>query len=263
VDSEFRFLDDDDQFPFFPEESKDGLRVVRYGLISAPDPVTALRHPSVPKRGDALIEGVWLFAVSKRIVQTFGGRVGTAEGPQYKVEVTYQAPTWGAAGVLRPAAAGDTWTEVTFGTTNLTVYAEVGVEVPPGETVAPLNGGDGMTRDVGTMEAVVRTWFDEEGFREYYHPRLVQMSQGYVNAAPVVLPRLMGSTLNWNMGPEQVRYVSVEYAREGDFYGIHHHLKLAPTHKVIELIKDANGMIVGGGYNLRQIYEPIEFGGLW
>lgn len=257
----FQFLDDDEEFPFFPEDTGRGLRVARYGLLQAADPLKAIMHSSVPQRGERLREDLFMFVTTRRVVKTMGGRVGDGSGPVYKLEIIYETPTWSGGGLLRPARPGDTWTEWSFGTTALQVYDEVGLLRPEGIVVPPLAGGDGVSRDVGTIEATVKSWYNLEGFRAENHARMVTLSQGWVNQDPLVLPNLIGSGVNLTMGAGQVRYVSAEYIREGEFYGIAHHVKLAIDHKVRIGEKDENGLL--GPLVPKQIYAPIDMSGLW
>lgn len=261
AETEFRFIHDEDEYPWTVEQTARGIVVVRHGKIQAADPVAAVLHESVPKIGEKYAEGSFLRVVSVRKVADVGGRVGSGDGIHVKLEVRYETPVYGGGGVLSPTAPGDSWTEWGFGTAALQVYDEVGLELPEGIVVPPLNNGDGVSRDVGTIEATVKVWYNRAGFGAENHARMVELSEGWVNDGPLVLPNLIGSGVYLNMGPGQVRYVSAEYVREGEFFGIFHHLKLARDHKPRLVSKDENGMV--DAITTPQIYAPISMDGLW
>jgi hypothetical protein len=259
---EFTFLDDDEDFPWHPADDGKGVKFSRFGLINAQNPLAALRHVTVPRVGDRYDDAQYIFVKSKRVVERTGGRPFSSDGATYKIEVVYETPTWSGAGILRPITPNDAWTEVTFGNTSLTVYRDVGVEYPPSTRVPPINGGDGVGRDVGTIEAAVKVWYDQAGFVAVDHTRLVTLSQGVVNAAAVSLPSLMGSGLRLNFGPGMVRYRNTAYEREGEFYGIVHNLVLAPDHLHREFTRDEHGEL-GNEFTTRVLYESADMSGLW
>lgn len=259
---EFTFLDDDDSFPYHPSDDGKGVKFSRFGLIAAQDPLVALRHSTVPRVGDRYDDAQFIFVKSKRVVARHAGRPNSADGAVYKIEIVYETPTWSGAGILRPLTPNDAWTEVTYGNTSLTVYRDVGVEYPEGMRVPPINAGDGVGRDVGTVEASVKVWYDRAGFAAVDHTRIVNLCQGVVNDAAVSLPSLMGSGLRLNFGPGMVRYRNAAYEREGEFFGIVHNLVLAPDHLHREFTKDENGEF-GNEFTTRVLYERADMSGLW
>lgn len=261
--TEFEVLNDDEKFPFLPADDARGVRFSRFGLIDAADQLKALTHPSVPKIGDKYEDGSFIFVRSRRVVSTFGGRVGSTQGATFKLEIVYETPTWSGAGALRAAKPGDVWTEVTSANETLTVYRDVGIEFPPGAPrKPPINGGDGASVDVGSLEASVKVWYDRGGFSNVSIARLIQMNQGGTNRDAVVLPNLIGSGINLNFGPGQVRYRCFAFLRDGDFYGVEHKLVLAQDHLLRTFIKDVDGMF-GNEFTTHQLYQALDFSGLW
>lgn len=262
ADTEFKFLDDDEQFPFLPQDEIRGMRVARYGLIQAADPIKALAHPSVPGIGEKFAEQMFLFVKTRRVMGKMGGRMGEGDGPVYKIEVAYETPTWSGAGILRATRPGEAWTEITTGNTNLTIYTDVGIIDDPIIRRPPIAGGDGASIEVGTVEGTVKVWYDRAGFGNVDIGRLVNLAKGCVNRAPLVLPNLMGSGVNLNMAPGQVRYRSFGFLREGEFFGIEHRLVLAPDHLIRTVKRDADGMMTGI-VDEYVGYVDDDLGGLW
>lgn len=262
ADTEFKFLDDDEEFPFFPQDEARGMRVSRYGTIQAADPIKALAHPSVPAVGDKFAEQMFLFVKSRRVMGKLGGRVGSGDGPVYKLEIAYETPTWSGAGILRATTPGESWTEVTTGNTNLTIYTDVVADDDPNARRAPIAGGDGATIEIGTVEASVKVWYNRAGFANVDVGRLVTLAKGGVNAAPVVLPNLIGSGVSLNMARGQVRYRSFGFLRDGEFFGVEHRLALAPDFLIRVAKRDGDGMMTGV-IEEHTGYLDIDLGGLW
>lgn len=262
AETDFIFLDDDEEFPFFPQDEARGMRVSRFGKIQAADPIKALAHKSVPEVGEKFAEAMFLFVKSRRVVGKLGGRVGEGDGPTYKIEVVYETPTWSGAGVLKATRPGESWTEVTTGNSEITIYSDVGLTPDPTVVRPPIAGGDGANVEIGTVEATVKAWYNREGFVQVDVGRLVVLAQGCVNENPVALPNLIGSGVNLNMAAGQVRYRSFGFIREGEFYGVEHRLALAPDHKIRSFKRDEDGM-VSRDYDEYIGYVSRSLAGLW
>ncbi|MGE3175863.1 MAG: hypothetical protein AB7O32_00220 [Vicinamibacterales bacterium] len=128
-------------------------------------------------------------------------------------------------------------------------------------TDPPINGGEGVVKDVGTMAAKVHTYARDESGVDL--PRLAELqNEQAVNDSPITLPPLYNGTRPWVLAVGQARYHSLDMDFESGLVRVTHTLLLAPDHKARWRQQNDKGYPVGPEQT-RLIYRPMDLAGLW
>ena len=147
---------------------------------------------------------------------------------------------------------GDTWTEIETGLTSTTVYNDVTGAFPQ----SPLNGGDGVSRDVGTLTAIVKRWYDADTAIPWVAFTAL-IDPGYVNRDALELPKVLNRGVGMQIAPGQAHYLGWTPEYDGTLVGVSHKLLIARDHLVRSQVRNAKGDVVG--VEERAIYDTRDF----
>lgn len=235
-------------------ETNTGWAGVRSYLVDTYDEMEAINAQGVPAIGESWSLQATNLAVVDRACEYFGGanESGLDTGGYCVVTVTYQ--TAGMHGSIPPPVKGEKYTMLQPSAAGVTRYFAVGAAAG----APPLAGGDGVSIEAPTDEAVVVS-YPEDGI---FNPALHMDKRQKVNNAVLMLPNVAGLGMNWTMAAGQVRYKYTEVGRNGELLELKHHLAIAPDFLYRESILDSDGNFDSIG-DAVQVYEEADLSGLW
>jgi len=253
----FTIKRDKDVFPFSYEESASGRRMVVSGHLDHDDPLLARLHcvnlPKLREAWNSLDPQLILRSIR---IDPMGGRTDPIASPARKgwckATLIYATEPFTGTAFLRPTQPGDTWTEIETGLTSITVFNDITGAFPQ----SPLNGGDGVSRDVGTLTAIVKRWYGPDQQIPWTQFTSL-MDPGFVNSRSIELPKVLNRSSGMKVAKGQGRYLGWTPEYDGDLVGVSHKILIAPDHLARSQIRNAEGKVVG--VEERAIYGEADF----
>ena len=202
--------------------------------------------------------------------EVLGGKDTSGEGAagHCKVPVYYSEPDPGRFVQADPRTA---YTEIETATEQVYVklprrrFLSADGETPGAEETGPpdlINGGDGAPLLVGVVNVSVTTWYPQQDPPDFARFTGL-MRPCKVNAAPISLPRFLGTVVRWNLQAGQLLYLGFDRPElDQNYLRVVHRLQASRDFLYRWQREDAKGRAFGG-IVLDEIYPPGDLSGLW
>lgn len=248
---------DPKEFPFRVTHGAKGTTIERWGWVDTLDAAMALKAAGMPVRGDPYnaIEFPGVLFVGPEIESTGGVPRGDGVGGVSKVKLVWQTPSFGS---LQPRIPGDSYTELQIQTS--TQLVNYGISGDFWENT-PINNGDGVQVESGEAIAVVHAFFREESAILNIPRYLSLIKPNTLNDAPLLLPKLLGTSIRQNMDIGQARYRAFAISSQDGIIEVTHTFVLAPDHVYRWGIKEVTGQRAEIGWS--DVYYLADHSGLW